>query len=201
LTVAAALTEFFQKPLRPHAEWPTESAMRIATMVQLDTTHQVALTLDLRVEPAFLRSFARQLFGDSADERADRAVLLESANIVMGAVKGSFEATGFRPTMGLPHERSAEEVSSDLSHAEAAQFQLFDVAESLVAITLGIRQHANQLLPMSRLREGMVLASDVRDAHGAMLASRGTRLTEHTIGRIAAAAPPQGPIAVGGHSL
>ncbi len=200
VTVAQALTEFFQEPLRPRAEWSTDNGMRIATMVQLDTLHQVALTLDLSVEPAFLRSFARQLFGGSPDERAERAVLLESANIVMGAVKASFEATGFRPTMGLPHERSAGEVSTELSHAEAAQFQLFDVAESLVAITAGLRQYANRVLPISELTEGMVLASDVRDANGELLASRGTRLTDHTIDRIAAAAP-HGRIAVGGHSL
>ena len=174
--------------------------MRIATMVQLDTTHQVAVTLDLRVETAFLRSFARQLFGDSADERAERAVLFESANIVTGALKGSFEATGFRPTMGLPRERSAVEASTDLSQAEAAQFQLFDVAESLVAITVGLRQHANQVLPIAQLVEGMVLASDVHDANGLVLASRGTRLTGHTIGRLAAAVPHD-RIAVGGQSL
>ena len=198
-TVAEALTDFFQKPLRPHVEWSADNAMRIATMVQLDTTHQVALTLDLGIEPTFLRSFASQLFGGS-DERAERAVLLESANIVMGAVKGAFEAAGFHPTMGLPRERSAADVSTDLSHAEAAQFQLFGVDESLVAITLGLRQNANQLLPISQLTEGMVVASDVLDANGAVLTSRGTRLTGHTIGRIAAAAAHD-QIVVGGHSL
>ena len=127
-------------------------------------------------------------------------MLLESANIVMGAVKGAFEAAGFHPTMGLPRERSAADVSTDLSHAEAAQFQLFGVDESLVAITLGLRQNANQLLPISQLTEGMVVASDVLDANGAVLTSRGTRLTGHTIGRIAAAAAHD-QIVVGGHSL
>jgi hypothetical protein len=199
-TVAQALTDFFRKPLRPHAEWSTEDAMRIATMVQLDTTYEVALTLDLRIEPAFLRSFASQLFGSSADERAERAVLFESANIVMGAIKRSFESTGFRPTMGLPRERSAAEVDADLSHADATQFQLFDVDESLVAVTLGLRQRSNHRLPASQLTEGMVLAADVRDASGALVAARGTRLTTHTIGRIAAADLHES-IAVGGLSF
>ena len=197
VTVAAALAEFFQKPLRPHAEWSADDAMRIATMVQLDTAHEVALTLDLRIEPEFLRAFASQLFGRASDEQAEKAVLFESANIVMGAVKRAFEAEGFRPSTGLPRERSAADVSTELARAEAAQFQLFDVEESLVAVTLGLRQRPNRTLPISQLTEGMVVASDVRDAGGKLVTSRGTRLTNHTIGLIAVASPPD-QIAVGG---
>jgi GAF domain-containing protein len=197
-TVAAALADFFQKPLRPHAEWSADHAMRIATMVQLDTAHEVALTLDLRIEPAFLRAFASQLFGRASDEQAEKAVLFESANIVMGAVKRAFEAEGFRPSTGLPRERSAVDVGTDLARAEAAQFQLFDVEESLVAVTLGLTQRHNHTLPISQLTEGMVAASDVRDAGGKLVTSRGTRLTAHIIRLIADASPSEDQIAVGG---
>jgi hypothetical protein len=197
--IAESLTDFFQMPLERSAGGRGSDAARVASMVQLDTTNETALTLDLVIEASFLRSFATKLFGEAADCRSEQAVLLETANIAMGAVKRAFETEGFKLTTGLPRERTAQASMQDLAQASASKEYVFEVEGQHVSLSLGIRAHANRTVPVSQLREGMVLVSDVPDAEGGVLVTHGTRLTDHSIARIAASG--HAAIPVGGAGL
>ena len=182
--IAESLVEFFKMSIERCAARDAVDRVRVATMVQLDTTNETALTLDLVMEVSLLRSFAARLFGRTADGRSEQAVLFETANIVMGAVKRAFEGEGFKSTTGLPRERTAKAAQQELAQASATKEHLFQVEGQRVALSLGLQVQPNRAVVVSQLTEGMVVVSDVRGAAGDLLVPRGTRLTLHSIARI-----------------
>jgi hypothetical protein len=198
--IAESLTDFFQMPFDRSTGGQDSDAAKVATMIQLDTANETALTMDLEIEAAFLRSFAAKLFGASADGESEQAVLFETVNIVMGAVKRAFEAEGFEPTTGLPRERTAQAARRELSEAGASKAYVFEVEGQRVSLSLGLSPRANQTVSVAQLTEGMVLVSDLPDAGGGVLVAHGTRLTRHAIARIAASGRSDA-IQVGGAAL
>lgn len=148
--IAKSLADFFQMPVDRRAEGPDADTVRVATMVQLDTGNETVLTLDLVMEVAFLRSFAAKLFGRTPDDRSEQAVLFETANIIMGAVKRAFEVEGFTPTIGVPRERAAQAARHELSEAGATKEYLFEVEGQRVSLSLGLQVQPNRAGPGSR---------------------------------------------------
>ena len=182
--IAESLADFFQMPIRGRQDSDGVDTARVATMVQLDTVNETALTVNLVIEVSFLRSFAARLFGRTPDGQSEQAILFETANIVTGAVKRAFEAEGFRSTTGLPRECTAQAAQQELSQAGAAKQHLFEVEGQRVSLSLGLQLRPNRRVAVSQLTEGMVLVGDLCGPRGEVLVAHGTRLTLHSIARI-----------------
>lgn len=135
------------------------------------------LGLELRVACAGdIAALLPRLFGEGSDLHAID-VLAELANLGMGALK--LELGDLEFTSGVP-ERLAVHLFRDASFAYADEVA-FDCG---VAVRIGLRSKRARTVFPRELREGMVLAGELRNAQGLLLAPAGTRLSQHMLDRM-----------------
>lgn len=145
--------------------------------------------LELRIACAGdVGALVAKLFGSASDLHAVD-LLAELANLGMGALKVELGDLAF--TSGVP-ERLPVFGFRDASFAYADELAL----DCGVAVRIGLRsQRARAVLPRE-LREGMVLAGDLRNPQGVLLAPSGTRLSQHMLDRVVGALAPGARIEV-----
>jgi len=133
--------------------------------------------LELRVACAGdVATLAAKLFGAATEDHAID-LLAELANVAMGALK--LELHDFAFASGVP-ERLPTYAFRDASFAYAEEVAL----DCGVAIRIGLRSKRPRHVLPRELREGMVLACDLRNAQGVLLAPTGTRLSQHMLERL-----------------
>jgi len=134
--------------------------------------------LIIEIEGSALEDIGRDLYGDISP-----GVLLDILYEMANTVGGSFMRAGIEENMGLttslPSSFAVHEIRSVLEHADArTSVYLEDASGGRMAIHLTVRERRNVFVPVSRLREGMVLARDlIADESGALLLKAGTRIT------------------------
>jgi GAF domain-containing protein len=187
---ASALEDFMQMDVeaapRSAGAGPDGPAVSIGL---LERTNDVQITIDLVTTAASLGNVARTLMGES-DPETDRAVLLETANILMGALKAALEAEGRRLTAGLPRARSSDDaVSAPVPRLER-RVHSFVIGDGIFDVRFALGRPARAAVPVNEACEGMVVASSVRDpAGGETIVHEGTRLTETSIAHLRERAP------------
>jgi GAF domain-containing protein len=188
-TAALALQELLQRPT--HAALDTTlrgETLRAATIVQVDAAAEIGLSIGIRAEQSFFTSTAEELFGPDPGEVLVQSVLFETANIVMGAIKRSFEQAGLSLTTDLPSER---ELTEPAVHAEVApkrQRHLFACGSGTIEVTAKIERIENQVVRACDARRGMVLATEILDRSGAVIGRCGAQLNETSARHLASEA-------------
>ena len=111
-------------------------------------------------------------------------LMSELSNILMGAVKAEMGDDGLAFTGGLPEELSAEQVLASPAKYGAQTAFTLQSGESLLTIHVGVRSKGNIQLESDDLAEGMVLAKDLFNEQGLLLANGGTRLSTSMVKRL-----------------
>jgi DNA-binding response OmpR family regulator len=175
--VASELGEMLSSQLG--ADTARELEVPWAASVSLSlAVEKVELRFGIGLEPSIAAPFAQQILGGEASRDAFSDALRELANVAGGAIQRAAVAEGLAIKIGLP-------TNQNLFAAPGARTWCASTASGLrlrfAAVGLSC-----QARPVSRgeLREGMVLASDVRNAAGMLLAAAGTYLTATTVSRL-----------------
>jgi hypothetical protein len=184
-------SDFLGTQCRANVAGGTGGVVPGASTTLLDAEHELAL--DLAIHAADARSARRVALdlcgGDESlvDEATARDALLELCNSAMGAVKDAFRAEGFVFTATLP--RAAVSPVGASPGALAQRWFVLRADGLTLHAWIAVRQGGRKRIVASHLREDMVLAADVRNDAGVLLARAGTRLTETSAMRLASLVP------------
>lgn len=183
--VANDLAQVLGHPLEVLAGWPKRfgHGVRGAMMGMSLPSDRTDVRLSLAVDAATAVWLSSALLGDAgADEASVDDVLRELVNTAAGAVKRAAFPEQVVMTTGIPS-------AMDRVPLEGEGVQRFtlsgDAGKVCLAVAAEIRRTERQRVPASKLREGMVLAHDLRTETGALLVAAGSRLTRTTATRIA----------------
>jgi CheY-like chemotaxis protein len=148
-----------------------------------------AENLEVRICVAFgeasLRRAAAMLMGETFPEEALGDVVREIANVSGGAFKRLAQNDGFVLTTGLPADIDPRTFGAKSPQAVRKwHADLGGASPVSVGFQVEVRDRANELVVVSGLREGMVLARDLLNPSGALLLTAGTRMTSASITRI-----------------
>lgn len=182
--VAGDLSEMAGEAFSTTNTWPAQfnNDLRGATIQMSLAGEQLELRVSIIVDSNALSWVKSNLLGDpnAPAEAADDA-LRELANTAGGALKRAALAENVSLTTGIP---STEKFSVP-SSACASWSLLASSGECRLAVVGEARQRANERVAASQLSEGMVLAHDVRNEGGILLAPAGSRLTSTSAAKLA----------------
>jgi CheY-like chemotaxis protein len=147
---------------------------------------EIAVTVSAASET--IEALSMQLLGE-AEPEAGQALVLEAANVVMGALKTELLGQGFTFVGGLPAATPYATATSILDAAPVRRRFVLSSAAGIIEVGIRARRCKNVTVRVRDLREGMVVSEDVRDARGMLLIRAGTRLTQSTTERLARLAP------------
>ena len=165
------------------ADWP---AVHLAAGIKLvSARHQAELRIALSADEACASALAEGMFGEaSAELEAD--MFKELANMWMGGVKTAFGESEIPFTGGLPVSLTPEKYEKYLTGSLLKhEFRLYS-GEHRLLVQVGLFSRKNSTVIPPGLREGMILAKDVCNDHGLLMASAGTRLSQHSTNRLSA---------------
>ena len=108
----------------------------------------------------------------------------EVVNVVVGLVKSAFTKDGFSFTLGLPLRVSRADVERGRSGAQATASIRVTVPGGAVGMSVAVRSTDTVTVKIEELREGNVLAEDIRTAAGALLVPACTRITDNAARRL-----------------
>jgi hypothetical protein len=142
-------------------------------------TEHVELDFAVGLTTERTEQFAREVLGGSAGAEAIHEALRELANVAGGAIKRAGLAEGIPMTIGIP--------TNDNFFATQQVRTWSASTTSGLRLALGASvSHARALtVRCCELRQGMVLAKDVRSATGLLLVAAGTNLTKSTVQQLA----------------
>lgn len=147
-------------------------------------SEELELRIAVGVGASSLKQLAGTIFGDpNAPESAQRDIVREMANLAAGAIKRAALDEGAAFTIGLPFDtdfaRRRETFIAEQEFVLRGSGSATTVALRLTAISKGLTR-----VCVADLREGMVLARDLLNDVGNLLAPAGTRLTTSHITRL-----------------
>jgi hypothetical protein len=183
-----ALRDLFQLPFAASAPQAAFDEPFVAEARLTEPAHHLELTLSIVVETASMKRLALHLLEDEELEGA-QALVLEIANILAGALKTSFTASGLTFTLGLPAVESFARARLHFDDSPRHARVALATEGSSIEVWLRASGRRHTLLPGRALREGLVVIEDVRDEAGVLLAPAGSRLTQTSVALIAATVP------------
>lgn len=178
MTIVGSLADFL----------PTFAAeIRIAAPVD-----RLEMPLVIEAESAALEALGESMFGERITTAAQIDLLLEMANTVSGAFVRCALESNTELTMGLPVALSVEQASRRIQAVEAKQSVYLTTADGSIRlrISIGARSRENIFIPVTKLRDGMVLSRDLRTSRGILVAKAGTRVSGTQAERLVALLGP-----------
>jgi DNA-binding NarL/FixJ family response regulator len=162
-----------------------------ASITLTDVEHELIIGLFFGAPGSSARAIATAFCGDPelVDEAMQQDVLLELANSGMGAVKAAFSAEKFPFAGAVPKPIKLAAPDKWFEQADAKRALAFHSDKATVHVLVSVRHLPRTRVPAHSLREGMVLANDVANDAGLLIARAGTRLTETTAEKIARLVP------------
>ncbi|HEY1814476.1 MAG TPA: response regulator [Kofleriaceae bacterium] len=142
---------------------------------------RVALRFGVGLAADQVDRFAHAVLGGTADPDATADALRELANVAGGAIKRAASGDGVAITIGLPTADNIFDASGVRTWTASSRSGL-----RLALAVVATPSHARSIR-CCELREGMVLASDIRNATGALLVAAGSCLTTTSVERLACA--------------
>ena len=163
----------------------------VADVVLVDTVRSVTVSLMVMVDRASLRGFATRVFGAAGhDDEHGAALVLETANLVMGVAQSALVVEGYLLTASTPREISFAEAGYALGAARVRRRFTFACGGGHLHVLVRAAVTSQTMVPGRLLREGMVLVDDLHDrVSGERLAEAGTRLTQTGAQRLRRIAP------------
>jgi hypothetical protein len=177
--------------VEPIAGWPGNFGreLRGATITMSLALDRIALRVSVMGDRSALKWLGKAVLGDGCAPEATIADMLrEMANTAGGAIKRAALPENLTLTTGIPS--NATNVRFEGPGVQSWTMPL-DGGKANLAIVGEIRERDNQRVPVTGLREGMVLAHDLRTESGALLVTAGSRLTSTTAERLAQVLGPR----------
>lgn len=186
------LAQVIGQNIQPAEGWPSGfgRGLRGATVAMSLPGEASELRIWIVADAVALRWLAGAVFADPETPEAKlQDALRELTNTAAGAVKRAALPDNVVFTTGIPVNATAVPARGD--DARCWLISPGSASEASIALLAEVRARENVRLPVSDLREGMVLVSDLRNEAGALLAPAGTRLTTSSVERFAAALGPR----------
>jgi CheY-like chemotaxis protein len=177
--LASTFREFFTRPVTILAHEPSDPVGGAVEIRMAEPASEVEVTITMFVDGASCESLAKVLLGD-ADAEAQEALLLETANIAMGSLKAAFAHHDLSFTGGIPYPTTVSDATRASASCTHQRRMSFEAGDATLDVWVRAESKKNVAHRITELREGMVIAADVRDADGNTLLRTGTRLTATT---------------------
>lgn len=148
---------------------------------------QLEIRLGVGFDKATRMKLGELLLGDpNAPDASMADVVREIANTSGGAFKRAALSEGITLTTGLPTNSSQSQASlaGESNHDKVRPWIARSDAGFGLSFTASIISRQNQRVTAHTLREGMVLARDLKNEAGVLLIPAGTRLTSSTVDRL-----------------
>lgn len=183
--LVADLSEFIGEPLHVAAQGNAALIDPVGASVTLTHLEAAAeLELTVSMARAHVATVAERLLGSVPDDATLATLITELANLSAGATKRAMLAEGNDLTIGLPlYFAGAHRAVPDPRVRQRHTFDLGSPA-GVVRCSWAWKRTAVLGLPLHALREGLVLAREVRATNGMLLLTAGMRLTTATIDRL-----------------
>jgi len=180
--VAGEIGELLGLPVKPSAT-PSGQLVMAAELPLTLTSEKIQLRLGFGIDEVTLVMLqAGLLAGDTSPEAAADA-LREIANTAGGVLKRVAMAAGLELTIGLPVNKSL--AANDQVAGEHRAWTLEAATGMQLACTATAIASVPKIVGARDLKEGMVLATDVRNPNGVLIAPAGTNLTTTTVEQLA----------------
>ncbi len=160
-----------------------------ASLSMLDVARDTDLCVALFAEHDTGLALTKAILGTEAASDAEVAeVLAELCNNACGMLKTATRGDGFAFTLGLPtfDAPAPRELESTLLVSQRCALRAGDLRLDAV---IGVHSSMIRSIATAHLDESMVLAEDVHNETGLLVAAKGLRLTSVTAERIARHAP------------
>jgi CheY-like chemotaxis protein len=183
-SLSAVTGEFFPVPISLADGLSSGAAPTVSTTISLaNPQQQLELRVMLATGEASARTLCGHLFGeDNLELAAD--MLSELANTLMGSLKSSFGKDSVAFTGGIPKPGEMEKFDRWYGRCEHQQQFVLKTDDAEVLVRLGLRSKMNIVVPVSKLREDMVIAKDILHVNGSLILPGGTRLSATTAERV-----------------
>jgi DNA-binding response OmpR family regulator len=142
------------------------------------TTEEIQLRIGLGIDLETMAALQATLLGGDTSPDAVADAMREIANTAAGGIKRAGLDNGVEFTIGLPSNTNILACEATTAHRSWTLRSASGVSFTCVAIALS---NAPKLIATRDLREGMVLARDVRNAMGVLIAPAGTNITRTTV--------------------
>ncbi len=164
-----------------------------AAEIRLDATGEGAeQRVVIEIEESSLCRLGVAMLGEMPNTAMQLDMLLELANTTAGAYVRSALDDGMDVTMGLPVTLSVDHARRHVEVMDARSTVNVTASDSAVRMRLHLaaRLRSSVFIPASRLREGMVLVSDLKSSKGVLIARAGTRISSSHAQRLFALLGP-----------
>lgn len=180
--VAGEIGELLGQDVKPSAS--ASGTVVIAAELPLTlTAEKIQLRLGFGIDEVTLVMLQAGLLGGDTSPEAAADALREIANTAGGVLKRRAMAVGLELTIGLPVDKSL--VANDQVPGEHRAWTLESASGVQLACTATAMPSVPKVVGARDLKEGMVLASDVRNLNGVLIAPAGTNLTTTTVEQLA----------------
>lgn len=187
---SACLTQMLERRMKrlTLAEMKAFSPVNASSILLSLPEMATEFRLIVEIEKLALEDIGQSLYGETSP-----GVLIDLLYEMTNTVGGTFMRAGIEEnvelTASLPATLATNEIRATLENADArTSLYLEDQSGGRLAVHLSVRERRNVFVPVSKLREGMVLASDLTTGGpaGALLLKAGTRITSSASERVAA---------------
>lgn len=178
--VAAELGQLVGEPFAVSCSTaPADLEIAVASTVTLAlTSEQIMIRLGFTLDPTSAAALQATLLGGDTAPEAIADAMRELANTAAGAIARSAVCSGTELTIGLP---SNSAVVASSAFPAARPWTLRTASGTTLACVAFAGSSAPKVVHARDLREGMVLARDVRNAMGVLVAPAGTNITRTTV--------------------
>jgi CheY-like chemotaxis protein len=186
---SATIGEFLQLPFEITAPLEERQEWFVADVLLAEPSKQMEIGLTILVDRPSACRMGVHLLGSDDDLESVQALVLEIANVLMGAVKTSFARSGYAFTGGLPTSVDLAEAKRVFEGLPTRRRFAFSSGDIEIEACVRTKSKQNVRIRAKDLKEGMIISEDVHDARGTLLMRGGIRLTETAADRLARLAP------------
>lgn len=188
--LAKSMSDFFQLPFEtvPVASSVHDKSF-VAEISLNEPTKQLEIGLSVVTEPTSMNALALHLLGTDEDLEGSQALVLEIANILMGALKTAFVGHGFNFVGGIPSQQPYEACRSAFDACSVRARLAVGSGDSRAELWVRLKEKTTKKIRGRALREGLVIGEDLRDERGMLLIRGGSRLSQTAAERLAKLVP------------
>ncbi|MBS2020706.1 MAG: response regulator [Deltaproteobacteria bacterium] len=187
--LAKSISDFFQLDFACTSVGSPGDDAYVAQISLNEPTRQLEIDLSVVTDLASMKAFAMHLLGADDDLEGAQALVLEVANILMGAMKTAFVTHGFNFVGGIPAQTSYQLCRAGFDASQVRTRLAVAHGDSKAEFWVRLKEKTNKKLRGKSLREGLVISEDVRDDKGMLLIRGGSRLSQTAAERLAKLVP------------
>ncbi|HEY4177282.1 MAG TPA: hypothetical protein VGM90_10635 [Kofleriaceae bacterium] len=177
--IAAELGEMVGDTLALSTE-PCGTVVHASEIPLTLTSEQIQIRVGLGIDQSTMTALQRTLLGGDTSGEAMLDAMREMANTAGGAIKRAALEHGVEFTIGLPSNTNVV----NTTNPERRSWTLSGSAIALTCVAHATSS-APRVIVIKDLREGMILARDVLNSIGTLIAPAGTSVTRTTVEQLA----------------